>query len=90
MSGKKSVRKKRVRKTGARKTEADKKSFSHANPRHDLRQWSVILLAASFIAYFAPSVAGTEAQAKEAVLLASAGVVGWAAASYLRLPKFTK
>ncbi|MGR3984740.1 MAG: hypothetical protein OD817_05735, partial [Gammaproteobacteria bacterium] len=74
----------------ARKTGADKKPFSHANPRHDLRQWSVILLAASFIAYFAPSVAGSEAQAKEAMLLASVGISGWAIASYLRLPKFTK
>ena len=53
-----------------------------------MRQWAVIVLAAGFIGYFAPSVAGVEAQIKDAAVLGVSGVVAWAVASYLPLPKF--
>ena len=64
--------------------------FPHANTRHDMRQWAVIVLAAGFIGYFAPSVAGVEAQIKDAAVLGVSGVVAWAVASYLPLPKIKR
>ena len=79
------AKKKLARKKKA--TEAKTAKFPHAHARADLRQWAVIVLVAGFIGYFAPSVAGAQAQIKDAALLAVFGAVAWVSASYLPLPK---
>ncbi|MDA7967566.1 MAG: hypothetical protein MPK31_01315 [Gammaproteobacteria bacterium] len=79
------TKKKLVR--GMKVKDAETTKFPHAHARADLRQWAVIVLAAGFIGYFAPSVAGAQAQIKDAALLAVFGAVAWVSASYLPLPK---